>query len=118
MSGDEPQDNLSPESTAETGMNDAPIPMPSSVREEVIDLLAKIIRREWTSKGPLGKRVRHVAFGYTLAINGQRERKVSSDWRTETDALAALNQRMQAVQSGDLTQRPEISLDALTTRYL
>jgi hypothetical protein len=43
MSGDEPQDNLSPESTAETGMNDAPIPMPSSVREEVIDLLAKIL---------------------------------------------------------------------------
>jgi hypothetical protein len=43
MSGDEPQDNLSPESTAETGMKDAPIPMPSSVREEVIDLLAKIL---------------------------------------------------------------------------
>jgi hypothetical protein len=37
--------------------------------------MAKIIRREWTSKGPLGKRVRHVAFGYTLAINGTRERK-------------------------------------------
>ena len=25
---------------------------------------------------------------------------------------------MQAIQSGDIAQRPEISLDALTTRYL
>lgn len=39
--------------------------------------MAKIIRREWTSKGPLGKRVRHVTFGYMLAINGQQERKSS-----------------------------------------
>jgi hypothetical protein len=45
--------------------------------------MAKIIRREWTSKGRLGKRVRHVAFGYTLAINGTRERKVSSAWTSE-----------------------------------
>ena len=29
--------------------------------------MAKIIRRECTSRGPLGKRARHVAFGYTLA---------------------------------------------------
>jgi hypothetical protein len=66
----------------------------------------------------MGKRVKHVAFGYTITVNGKRERKISSDWRTETDALAALNHRMQAIQSGDIAQRPEISLDALTTRYL
>ena len=42
--------------------------------------MAKIVRREWTSKGPLGKRVRHVAFGYTLYVNGKRERKFSSAW--------------------------------------
>lgn len=80
--------------------------------------MAKLIQREWKSDGPLGKPVRHVAFGYTLTVSGKRERKVSSDWRTETDALAALNERLQAIQSGDDTQRPEISLDALTTRYL
>jgi integrase len=80
--------------------------------------MAKIIRREWTSTGPLGKRVRHVAFGYTLTVNGNRERKVSSDWHTDTDALAALYHRMQAIESGDSTHRPEISLDALTVRYL
>jgi len=40
--------------------------------------MAKIIQREWTSTGPLGKRVRHVAFGYRLTTNGKRERKFSS----------------------------------------
>jgi hypothetical protein len=40
--------------------------------------MAKIIRREWTSTGPIGKRVRHVSFGYTLTVNGKRERKFSS----------------------------------------
>jgi integrase len=80
--------------------------------------MAKIFRREWTSDGPTGRRVRHVAFGYTLTVNGKRERKASSDWHTETEALSALNQRLQAIQSGDVTQRPEISLDALTERYL
>src|SRR5262245_27090704 len=80
--------------------------------------MAKIIRRTWTSDGPLGKRIRHTAFGYTLSVNGKRERKVSSDWRTEADALSALNHRLQAIQSGDIAQRPEISFDALTRRYL
>jgi len=39
--------------------------------------MAKIIRfgrlsgvSEWTSAAPMGKLVRHVAFGYTLAVNG------------------------------------------------
>jgi hypothetical protein len=58
--------------------------------------MAKIIRRDWTSKGPQGKRVRHVAFGYTLAINGKRERKVSSAWTCEEDALKALSERATA----------------------
>ncbi|HEY6260565.1 MAG TPA: hypothetical protein VIW47_03155 [Nitrospiraceae bacterium] len=52
---------------------------------------------------PTGRRVRHVAFGYTLTVNGKRERKVSSDWHTDTEALSALNQRLQAIQSGDVT---------------
>ena len=41
--------------------------------------MAKIIKRQWTTRGPLGQRVRHVAFRYTLMVNGKRERKVSSD---------------------------------------
>jgi hypothetical protein len=52
--------------------------------------MAEIIRREWTSTGPLGKRIRHTAFGYTLTVNGKRE--VSSAWTSEEDALKAFLQ--------------------------
>jgi len=55
--------------------------------------MARIIRCGWTSFGPTDKRVRHVAFGYTLTFNGKRERKVSSDWTCEEDALKALSER-------------------------
>jgi hypothetical protein len=59
--------------------------------------MAKIIQREWPSNGPQRKRVRHVAFGYTLAINGQRERTLSSAWTSEEDALKALSERQQQI---------------------
>jgi hypothetical protein len=39
--------------------------------------MAKIVRRTWTSQGPAGKKVRHVAYGYTLMVDGKRERKHS-----------------------------------------
>lgn len=62
--------------------------------------MAKIIRRERTSKEAVGKRVRHVTFGYTRAINIQRERKVSSAWTCEGDALKALSERQQQIRAG------------------
>jgi len=36
--------------------------------------MAKIIKRAWTSAGPTGKRVKHVAYGYTLMVNGREVR--------------------------------------------
>jgi hypothetical protein len=48
---------------------------------------------EWTGAGPLGKLVRHGAFGYILAINGKRERKSFSAWTPQMDALKALSVR-------------------------
>ena len=41
----------------------------------------------------MGKLVGHVAFGYTLAVNGKRERKFSSAWTSQEDALKALSER-------------------------
>ena len=32
--------------------------------------MANSIQRIWTSQGPTGKRVKHVAWGYTLMIDG------------------------------------------------
>jgi integrase len=80
--------------------------------------MAKIIRREWTSKGPLGKRVRHVAFGYTLAVNGQRERKSSSAWISEEDALKALSARQQQIRGGQTDRPADVTLGHVVERYL
>jgi integrase len=80
--------------------------------------MAKIIRREWTSKGSLGKRVRHVAFGYTLVINGQRERKFSSDWTSEEDALKALSERQQQIRGGQMDRPADVTFGHVVERYL
>jgi hypothetical protein len=38
--------------------------------------MARIFKRTWKSTGPLGRKVKHVAYGYTLyRADGQRERK-------------------------------------------
>lgn len=80
--------------------------------------MAKIFGREWTRKGPLGKRVKHVAFGYTLYVNGKRERKVSSDWTCEQDALKALSERQQQIRAEETDRSVAVTLGAVVERYL
>src|SRR5262245_29244861 len=53
--------------------------------------MATVQKRSWLSRGPTGHKVRKVAWGYTLQVNGKQERKYSADWsrddaRTELDA--------------------------------
>ncbi len=79
--------------------------------------MAKIIRRIWTAEGPTGKRVRHVAFGYTLMVNRKQERKVSSAWLTESDALAELAQRQAAIAAGKPAPAQK-TLVAVVAEYL
>ena len=80
--------------------------------------MAKIIRREWTSDGPTGRRVRHVAFGYTLTVNGKRERKVLSDWTCEEDALKALSERQEHIRVGRTDRPADVTLGHAVERYL
>jgi integrase len=81
--------------------------------------MAKIIRRTWTSAGPLGRKVKHVAYGYTFyRADGERERKVSSEWLTEREALAALNVRLQEIAAGQLDRPAERTLGTLVEEYL
>ncbi len=56
--------------------------------------MAKILERIWTSRGPTGRKVKHVAWGYTLMVAGKRERAFSSAWLTEAPAMAALSARL------------------------
>jgi integrase len=53
--------------------------------------MATVQKRTWLSRGPTGHKVRKVAYGYTLQVNGKQERKFSAEWTREAaqDALAA-----------------------------
>jgi hypothetical protein len=33
--------------------------------------MAKVTKRVWTSRGPTGRRVNHVAYGYTVVVGGR-----------------------------------------------
>lgn len=79
--------------------------------------MAKIIRRIWTSQGATGKRVRRVAYGYTLMVNGKQERKWSSAWPTEEVALAALADRQKAIAAGAV-DRPDRTLGEVAEEYV
>lgn len=80
--------------------------------------MAKIIRRVWTGPGPTGKRVRHVAYGYTLMVNGSRERKVSSEWLAEADAVRSLSQRLKEVEAGQISERRDLMLGQAIQEHL
>ena len=80
--------------------------------------MAKILRRVWTSKGPLGKRLRHVAFGYTISINSKRERKFSSGWTTKEEALEALSARQKQIRDGQTNRPVDVTLGHAVKRYL
>ena len=80
--------------------------------------MAKIYRRVWKSTGALGERVKHVAYGYTMYVNGKRERKFSSDWLCQADALKALNERQQDIKAGHMEKRQDVLFKQLTERYL
>ena len=75
--------------------------------------MAKIIKRTWTSPGPTGRKARHVAYGYTCMVAGQRERKFSSEWTSEDDALKALVARQAEVAAGRVDRPADATLAAL-----
>jgi len=69
--------------------------------------MAQIFKRTWTSRGPSGHRVRKVAWGYTLYVDGHRERQCSSDWTKELaeQALAARLLNLEAARTD--SKRPK-----------
>src|SRR6266540_6332966 len=80
--------------------------------------MATIITRTWSSRGPLGRRVRHVSYGYDARINGQRERRWSADWTTETQAHEALTRRLTDAERGRIARPADTTLGALAEAYL
>ena len=55
--------------------------------------MATVQKRTWLSRGPTGHKVRKVAYGYTLQVNGKQERCFRAEW-TREDAQAELAKRL------------------------
>lgn len=85
--------------------------------------MAKVIRRVWTSRGPTGRRVKHVAWGYQIAFigadgKGHRERRFSREWLSEQDALAALVARQREIEAGQVQRPQQRTLGQVVDEYL
>jgi integrase len=80
--------------------------------------MAKIITTTWTKRGLDGRTVKVRAFGYTLMVDGKRERKFSAEWLTRDDALGALEARRKAIAAGKVERAPERTLGQLAAEYL
>lgn len=79
----------------------------------------RVIKRTWRSREPLGRKVRHVAWGYSVWVNGQRERRYDSAW-THEDAEKELAGRVLNVEQDKKRKaEPEaVTFGALAERYL
>src|SRR5207244_11920366 len=55
--------------------------------------MAVVVKRTWRSRGPTGHKGRKVAWGYTLQVNGQQERRYDAAW-SRRDAEEALAKRL------------------------
>ena len=60
--------------------------------------MATVVKRTWTGRGPTGRRVRKVAWGYSVVVNGRQERRHSAAW-SEEDAQRALAARVLGVEA-------------------
>jgi integrase len=80
--------------------------------------MAKILTTTWTKRGLDGRTVKVRAFGYTLMVDGTRERKFSVEWTSRDDALTALETRRKAIAAGKVERAPERTLGQLAAEYL
>ncbi|MGH7367497.1 MAG: integrase [Candidatus Rokuibacteriota bacterium] len=60
--------------------------------------MATVVKRTWTGRGPTGRRVKKVAWGYSVIVNGRQERRHSAAW-SEEDAQRALAARVLGIEA-------------------
>ena len=78
--------------------------------------MAAVVKRTWRSRGPTGHKVRKVAWGYTLQVNGQQERRYDAAW-SRRDAEEALAKRLLERDAPPPPAKPK-TLGELVTEYL
>jgi integrase len=79
--------------------------------------MATLIKRIWYSRGATGHRVKRVAYGYTLQVNGKQERKTDARW-TEEDAERELAKRLLEGDVAPAIPVPAITFGQAVERYL
>jgi integrase len=79
--------------------------------------MATIIKRTWTSRGPTGRRVKRVAYGYSLVVDGKQVRKYDSAWSKE-DARDALAKRVLGLEEERAKATAPLTFGQATERYL
>jgi hypothetical protein len=79
-------------------------------------MAGKITRRTWTGRGPTGRKIKKVAFGFTVTEGGRRIRKYDAGWSREDaeKALAAYQLGVKDVSLGG----PSLTFGEAITRYL
>src|SRR5437879_4324788 len=78
--------------------------------------MAAVVKRTWRSRGPTGHKVRKVAWGYTLQVNGQQERRYDAAW-SRRDAEEVLAKRLLERDAPPPPPKPK-TLTELVTEYL
>jgi hypothetical protein len=76
-----------------------------------------ITRRTWTGRGPTGRKVRKLAYGFTVTENGQRVRQYDAGWSKE-DAEKALAAHQLGIQQVKETPASTLIFSEAVTRYL
>src|SRR3989304_2325843 len=78
--------------------------------------MAKLIKRVWKSRGPTGHTVKKVAWGYTLQVDGQQERRWCGTW-TKEEAQEKLSARILEREAPTPSSTPK-TLGAVAGEYL
>jgi integrase len=77
--------------------------------------MASVIKRIWTSRGLNGRKVKKVAWGYTLQVKGKQERKFSGEWTSEQAEQELAARILQLTAEDPRTPR---TLAQVATEYL
>jgi hypothetical protein len=81
--------------------------------------MARIGRRVWKSRGVGGRRVKKVAWGFSLVVNGKQEKSYREDWSKE-DAEKALAARVLGIEAAAKSPAPAgpAAFGTVAARYL
>lgn len=83
--------------------------------------MATIQKRTWLSRGPAGHKVRKVAWGYTLQLEGKQKRKFDAAWTREDAEKALATALLEPPKSAiepELSPQVRATFGAAVERYL